>query len=136
MRNIVITESQLRIITEALGVPDNILDAAEMLYNIVEQNLNKINSIKDEYQFKGKLKFEIGGKKKVKINSYVLTVYIEQIDDEEGVLDIVKMSVEGGFFFNRDTYMRENEPSTNLEFTITFAVGENWKPEDLVKKLQ
>ena len=46
------------------------------------------------------------------------------------------MSVEGGFFFNRDTYMRENEPSTNLEFTITFAVGENWKPEDLVKKLQ
>ena len=136
MRNIVITESQLRIITEALGVPDNILDAAEMLYNIVEQNLNKINSIKDEYQFKGKLKFEIGGKKKVKINSYGLTVYIEQIDDEEGVLDIVKMSVEGGFFFNRDTYMRENEPSTNLEFTITFAVGENWKPEDLVKKLQ
>ena len=30
MRNIVITESQLRIITEALGVPDNILDAADI----------------------------------------------------------------------------------------------------------
>ena len=37
MRNIVITESQLRIITEALGVPDNILDAADMLYDVVEQ---------------------------------------------------------------------------------------------------
>ena len=133
---IIITESQLNLINEALGVPDNILDAADTLYDIVEQNLNKINSQKDEYQFKGKLKFEIGGKKKVKINSYILTVYIEQIDDEEGVLDIVRMSVEGGFFFNRDTYMKENEPSTNLEFTITFAVGENWRPEDLVKKLQ
>ena len=133
---IIITESQLNLINEALGVPDNILDAANTLYNIVEQNLNKINSQKDEYQFKGKLKFEIGGKKKVKINSYILTVYIEQIDDEEGVLDIVKMSVEGGFFFNRDAYMKENEPSTDLEFTITFAVCENWKPEDLVKKLQ
>jgi len=125
---IIITESQLNLINEALGVPDNILDAADTLYDIVEQNLNKINSQKDEYQFKGKLKFEIGGKKKVKINSYILTVYIEQIDDEEGVLDIVRMSVEGGFFFNRDTYMKENEPSTNLEFTITFAVGENWRP--------
>ena len=136
MGKIIITERQLKLINEALGVPDNILDAADTLYNIVEQNLNKINSQKDEYQFKGKLKFEIGGKKKVKINSYILTVYIEEIEDQEGVLDIVRMSVGGGFFFNRDTYMKENEPSTNLEFTITFAVGENWKPEDLVKKLQ
>jgi hypothetical protein len=39
MTKIIITESQLRLIAEALGVPDNILDAADMLYDVVEQDI-------------------------------------------------------------------------------------------------
>ena len=39
MKNIIITEHQLKYITEALGVPDNILDAAEELFDIVAQNI-------------------------------------------------------------------------------------------------
>ena len=133
---IIITESQLNLINEALGVPDNILDAADMLYDIVERDIKSIRDIQDEYKFDGELEFELGDKKKIKIDSYTLTVKIEEIEDEEGVLDIVSMGMGGAFGFNRDVYMKENEPSTILELTITFAVGENWKPEGLIEKME
>jgi hypothetical protein len=32
--------------------------------------------------------------------------------------------------------MKENEPSTKLELSITFAVGENWSPEGLIGKME
>jgi len=133
---IIITENQLRLITEALGVPDNILDAAEMLYDIVERDIKSIDSVEDEYEFDGEIELELGDKKKVMIDSYELKVNIETIDGEEGVLDIISMGMQGGFGFNRDVYMKESEPSTTLELTITFAVGENWEPEGLIQKME
>ena len=133
---IIISESQLSLIKEALGVPNYILDAAEMLYDVVEKDIKSIDSIEDEYEFDGDIEFELGDKHKVMIDSYELEVKIEEIEDQEGVLDIISMGMGGSFLFNRDVYMKETEPSTTLELTITFAVGENWRPEDLVKKLQ
>jgi hypothetical protein len=136
MRNVIITESQLKLITEALGVPDNILDAADMLYDVVEQDIRSIDTIEDEYKFDGEIEFEMGDKKKIKVDSYELTVNIEKIDGEEGVLDIISMGMGGMFGFNRDIYMKENQPSKTLDLSITFAVGENWKPEDLINKME
>jgi len=136
MRNIVITENQLKLITEALGVPENILDAADMLYDIVEKDIKSIDSVEDEYEFDGDIEFELGDKKKVKIDSYELKVNIEEIEDQEGVLDIISMGMGGSFGFNRDVYMKETEPSTTLELSITFAVGENWRPEQLIQKME
>jgi predicted CopG family antitoxin len=79
----------------------------------------------------------LGDKKKIKIDSYTLTVKIEEIEDEKGgVLDIISMGMEGGFGFNRDVYMKETESSTTLELSITFAVGENWEPEELIQKME
>ena len=107
-----------------------------MLYDIVEQDIKSIDTIEDEYEFDGDIEFELGDKKKVKIDSYELTVNIEKIDGEEGVLDIVSMGMAGSFGFNRNKFMKENEPSSKIELTITFAVGENWKPEQLVEKME
>ena len=39
MKNILITENQLRLITEALGVPDNILNTAKEVFDMVAVNL-------------------------------------------------------------------------------------------------
>ena len=136
MRNIVITESQLRLITEALGVPENILDAADMLYDVVENDIRSIDDIQDEYNFKGKIDFELGDKKKIRIDSYELNVKIEEMEDEEGVLDIISMGMGGRFGFDRDVYLKINEPSTILNLDITFAVGDNWKPEELIAKME
>jgi hypothetical protein len=131
---IIISESQLNYINEALGVPDYILDAAEMLYDVVERDIKSINKIENEYNFDGKIDFVLGNKKK--IDSYELKVNIEEIEDEEGVLDIISMGMGGSFGFNRNVYMKENEPSSTLELTITFAVGETWEPEGLIKKME
>jgi hypothetical protein len=136
MRNIVITESQLRLITEALGVPDFILDAADMLYDVVENDIRSIDDIQDEYNFKGKIDFELGDKKKIRINSYELNVKIEEMEDEEGVLDIISMGMGGRFGFDRDVNLKINELSTTLNLDITFAVGDNWKPEELINKME
>jgi len=133
---IIITENQLKFINEALGVPENILDAADMLYDIVERDIKSIDRIQDGYEFDGDIEFELGDKKKVMIDSYELKVNIEEIEDQEGVLDIISMGMGGSFGFNRDVYMKETEPSTTLELTITFAVGENWEPEGLIKKME
>jgi hypothetical protein len=136
MKNILITENQLRLITEALGVPNSILEAAEILYDIVERDIKSIDSVEEEYEFEGELELELGDKHKVMIDSYTLKVKIEEIEDQEGVLDIISMGMAGGFGFNRDVYMKETEPSTTLELTITFAVGEDWEPEGLIQKME
>ena len=136
MKNILITENQLRLITEALGVPNNILEAADMLYDIVERDIKSIDSVEEEYEFEGELELELGDKHKVMIDSYELKVNVETIDGEEGVIDIISMGMGGGFAFNRDVFMKETEPSTTLELTITFAVGENWEPEGLIRKME
>jgi hypothetical protein len=133
---IIITENQLKFINEALGVPDNILDAAEMLYDIVERDIKSIDSVEEEYEFDGEIELELGDKHKVMIDSYELKVKIEEIEDQEGVLDIISMGMGGSFLFNRDVYMKETEPSTTLELTITFAVGEDWEPEGLIQKME
>jgi hypothetical protein len=80
MRNILITERQLKLITEALGVPENILDAADILYDVVENDIKSIDSIEDEYEFEGEIDFVLGDKKKIKIDSYELKVNIEEIE--------------------------------------------------------
>lgn len=137
MKNIIITEDQLKFITEAVGVPDFILDAAEMLYDVVEKDIKTIDDVEDEYEFEGEIEFELGDKKKIKIDSYELKVEIEKVEGHgDGVLDIISMGMSGGFGFNRDVYMKETQPSTTLELTITFAVGENWEPSGLIQKME
>ena len=134
---IIITENQLKFINEALGVPENILDAADMLYDIVERDIKSINRIQDRYEFDGDIEFELGDKKKIKIDSYELKVEIETIEGRgDGVLGIISMGMGGGFSFNRDVYMKETETSTTLELTITFAVGENWEPSGLIETME
>ena len=107
-----------------------------MLYDVVENDIRSIDDIQDEYNFKGKIDFELGDKKKIRIDSYELNVKIEEMEDEEGVLDIISMGMGGRFGFDRDVYLKINEPSTILNLDITFAVGDNWKPEELIAKME
>ena len=64
---IIISESQLKYINEALGVPDNILDAAEVVFDIFAQNIKSIRTKEEQYVFGGDLDIELGDKKKIKI---------------------------------------------------------------------
>jgi hypothetical protein len=65
MKNILITENQLRLITEALGVPDTILDAAEKVFDSVAQDIKSNRTKRDEYTFRGNVGIQLGDKKKI-----------------------------------------------------------------------
>jgi hypothetical protein len=110
----IINESQLNVLNEAVGVPDNILDAAEKLYGKVEKHIKEINDKNEEYVFKGVLDVEIGDKKKIKIDDYQLTVEVREFDEYNDKPQIIGMGVSGNFVFDRDILKKKNEPSRHM----------------------
>jgi hypothetical protein len=132
---IILTEQQLQILTEALGVPDEILDASEKLYQVILENLKTIQDKEDEYNFSGSLNVEIGKKKKIKIKHYNLTITVEEIDDYKEKPDISSMGVQSGFMFDRNVLLQRNQLKEDLDLFITFVVNPNWEPHELVEKM-
>jgi len=128
---IIITESQLKFINEALGVPDSILTAAEEVFDIVVNDVKSIDEKEDTYAFSGELDFELGDKKKIVIDGYELTVNVEELDGYNGNVLIMSMGMGQSFNFDREVMMKRIEPSTTAEIEITFGVSENWEPHEL-----
>lgn len=132
---IIITESQCRIINEALGVPDNILESAEKLFEIVSKDIRSINTKQEEYNFDGNLDIVLGYNKKIVIDHYELLVKVEEIDEYEGDPEIESMGMRQSFKFDRKTLMKKVKPSTNAGLTITYAVSSSWEPNQLYETL-
>jgi len=132
---IIITENQLKFINEALGVPEKILDAAEVLFDIVANNIKSINQKENEYGFRGKLDFELGGKKKIVIDSYELHVEVEELDGYDGEVMITSMGMAQSFKFDRKVMMKRIEPSSTAEVSITYGVSGEWEPHELYDAL-
>jgi len=133
---IIITESQLRLLNEIVGVPNNILEAAEKLYNEVEKHVKSINTKEDEYEFNGRLDVELGEKKKIQVTDYKLTVKTEEIENYKGKPDISSMGVLQAFMFDRKILMKVSEKTAKLELVINFVVGENWEPYELFETME
>ena len=133
---IIITESQLKLLNEIVGVPENILQAAEKLYSEVEKHVKSINTKEEEYEFDGSLNVEMGGKKKIQITDYKLTVKTEEIENYNGKPDIVSMGVLQAFMFDRKILMKVSEKTSKLELVINFVVSENWEPYELYETIE
>jgi len=132
MKNIIITENQLRLITEALGVPDSILDAAEEIYDLIGENLKSITTKEPIYEFTNDVDIVLGDKKKIKIDGYELTVNVEEFPTQiTGKPVIISMGMSQSFRFDRKVMMKRIERSTTAEMEITFGVGKEWEPGDL-----
>ena len=134
---IIISESQLKYINEALGVPDNILDAAEVVFDIFAQNIKSIRTKEEQYVFGGDLDIELGDKKKIKIDEYELEVNITELSEIKGKPIIMSMAMGQRFRFDRDVMMKRIEQSTTAEFEIEFGVSDDdeWEPSDLYEVL-
>lgn len=133
---IIITESQLKLLNEIVGVPENILMAAEKLYSEVEKHVKSINSKEEEYEFYGSLNVELGEKKKIQITDYILTVKTEEIENYNGKPDIASMGVLQAFKFDRKILMKVSEKTPKLELVINFVVSENWEPYELYEEME
>lgn len=133
---IIITESQYNLINEALGVPDSILSAAEILYDKVEGHIRTIDDKEDEYEFTGDLDFELGDNKKIKIDGYDLKINVENFDSYDSKPQVISMAVSANFGFDRNKLKKVVEPSTHLDLSITFAVGDEWEPYELYDAME
>jgi hypothetical protein len=135
MKNILITENQLRLITEALGVPDTILEVAEQVFNSVARNIKSIRTKKDEYTFRGNVGTQLGDKKKIDIDDYELTVNVIYPDDYDEEPQIISMGMIQQFNFDRNIMMKRTQQSSTAEIEIDYAVSDNWEPIDLYNTL-
>jgi predicted CopG family antitoxin len=135
MKNILITENQLRLITEALGVPDTILDASEQVFDSVAQDIKSIRTKKDEYTFRGNVGIQLGDKKKIDIDDYELIVNVTHPDGYDEEPQIASMGMAQSFHFDRSIMMKRIQKSSTAEIEIDYVVPENWEPSDLYDTL-
>lgn len=127
----IITEKQYNLISEALGVPDNILDAAEEFYNIFLEDFKSIGSTEDEYEFGGDVDVTLGDKKKIHIDEYILKIHVNTFEEFDEHPQISSMGMGQSFLFDRDILMKRTEPSKTADFSITFVANPNWEYNEL-----
>tara|TARA_R110000868_G_scaffold211073_5_gene461174 strand:+ start:3071 stop:4309 length:1239 start_codon:yes stop_codon:yes gene_type:complete len=132
-KNLIINENQLgkivdKLLLERLGVPDFILDSAEVLYDIV---LNKIRTIKGtsgNYDFNLNVDLPIGD---FDIRRLELTISTEEIEGYDGGVDIAGMGVAQQFKFDNAVLMKILDVNHTLELEVSYVVPEEWKPSEL-----
>jgi UDP-2,3-diacylglucosamine pyrophosphatase LpxH len=128
---IIITNKQHKLIMEALGVPDSILDAAEEFYEIFLGKLKSINDTEDKYNFDGNVDIRLGDKKKIKIKEYTLEVDTHVVDSFDETAKVVSMAMGQQFNFDRTIYMKRTKETTTANFAITYVVSSDWTPNEL-----
>jgi hypothetical protein len=127
----IISKEQYNLISEALGVPDSILGAAEELYDIFLKDLSSITKKSNKYQFAGKIDVILGDKKKVVLNGYELDVEVTNIDEFEGPPQIGTMGMSQNIVFDKKIMMKKIDESNVAEFSISFIAGDEWVPHQL-----
>ena len=130
---IILTESQFKILQEAVGVPEGILQAGEELYNLVSDELKTINSTEESYSF------EIEDKElkisDVMFDSINLEINVEEVEDlpfEHPI--IASMGVANEFNFDEGVMLQVNAKSGVINLNVNFIAPEDWEPEDLYKE--
>lgn len=132
--NYIISNQQYKLITEALGVPESILDAAEDFYDIFLDKIKSIKTKKNQYDFQGYVDITLGDKDKIYIRQYDLLIEVNQIDEFKDSPKIYSMGMNQSFTFDRNIMMKKTSYSTEAEFIISFAVGTKWKPQELYEE--
>ena len=130
----VITQEQYNLISEALGVPNNILEAAEEFYEIFLNDFKSIEDKEDEYRFNGYVDIILGDKKKIKIDEYTLKVEVQEHEEFDEHPQIASMAMGQEFIFDRDIMRKRTDPSTNAQFSMTFIANPNWEPKELYEE--
>ena len=134
MKIIILSERQLdqlskKLLSEAVGVPQGIMDAGEKLYHIVLDELKKINDNEENYVI------DILNQELVisdlTLNHIKLSIHVEKLEDYEGKPVIASMGVSNEFKFDDGILMQINIPNKELMLSINFIVPEEWDPSDL-----
>ncbi len=125
---IIITKSQLKLITEAVGVPEGIIQAGETLYEIVSNELKKINSKEEEYEFNIFENIIVSDITFTKIN---IKIMVEEIDEYDGKPLIASMGARNTFRFDEGVMLQFNHISRTINLQINFIVSKEWDETEL-----
>ena len=128
---IILTENQYKILNEALGVPEGILDAASDLYEIVGYFIKGIYEKKEEYIFNRSVDLNIDD---YHIDTLDLHVNVHHVDEYEGKPEIASMGMGQNFTYNRKVQLKVQLLDSEIELHMTFVVGDEWETEDLYEK--
>ena len=128
---IILTENQYKILNEALGVPEGILDAASDLYEIVGYFIKGIYEKKEEYIFNRSVDLNIAD---YHIDTLDLHVNVHHVDEYEGKPEIASMGMGQNFTYNRKVQLKVQLLDSEIELHMTFVVGNEWETEDLYEK--
>lgn len=130
---IILTESQFKVLQEAVGVPEGILQAGEELYNIVSDELKAIDSTEENYEF------EVDDKEltisDVTFDNINIEIKVEEVEDlpfEHPM--IASMGVGNEFNFDEGVMLQVNAKSNTINLVVNFIAPEGWEPEDLYKE--
>ena len=125
---IVITESQLKFLKEAVGVPEGIVQAGETLYEIVSNELKEINSKEEEYEFNITEKIIVSD---ITFNKINIKIMVEEIDEYDGKPLIASMGARNTFRFDEGVMLQFNHISRTINLQINFIVSKEWDETEL-----
>jgi hypothetical protein len=128
---IILTENQYKVLNEALGVPEGILDAASDLYEIVMYFIKGIYDKREEYVFNRSVDLTIAD---YHIDSLDLHVNVEHIPEYEGKPEIAGMGMGQNFTYDKKVQLKVQILDKEIELHITFVVGDEWETEDLYER--
>ena len=129
---IILTENQFRILQEAVGVPEGILQAGEELYNLVSDELKTIDTTEESYSFNIYSDLVISDVTFTKIN---LEINVEEVEDFPYEYPVIaSMGVGNEFNFDEGVMLLVNTKSSEINLVVNFIAPEGWEPEDLYKE--
>ena len=135
MGKIIITENQFnqltkKLLSEAVGVPENILDEGRELYEIVKDQLKNLTLIEGQYEIEDiEIDMTISDVNFTHLNLMVKVDEIEEYDGDEAL--IASMGVGNEFNFDEGIMMQVNAETSSIDLFIQFIVSENWNESDL-----
>ena len=135
MAKIIITENQMDLIvknllSEAVGVPEGIIESAEELYEIILNLLKGMDDYDTRQTFtEDDLDLTISD---YKIHELELHVEIHEMDDYDGPLVMMSAGVASQFNFDKKILMKVHRLDNSIELSLNFGSNEdNWDSEDI-----
>jgi len=133
MTKIIISETQFNQLTkklmiEAVGVPEYILDSGEKLFDLVANFLKSIDEKDDNYKMASKTELLIGDRV---FDTVMIIVQVNELEGYDGEVVIASAGLGNSFRFDNAILMQVNEINNEIDLHINFIVPEEWEVEDL-----
>jgi len=139
MKQYLISERQLNLLTkkllqEAVGVPEKILDSGRKLFEIVIEKIKEIKPRSETTNFTIKnVGLEVAN---VIFDTLDITVVVNELKGYNGPTELASVGMGNNVEFDEGIMMRVNNNDKSIDLYLNFVTPKDWEPSDLVKFLK